>query len=165
MNLSDQLLDILQEVYPQLKQISEADAKHVSAPGKWSKIQVLGHLVDSAINNIARVIRAQQTDDLIIEPYAQEHWVLAQDYANANWEHIRALFLSLNHQFARVIVQIPDHIMYMPREKHNLTPPFYTEWPTDGIPTLDFWISDYICHMENHLRQILPDYEPSMLDY
>lgn len=165
MNLSDQLLDILQNAYPQLKAIPDHEAKVIPGPGKWSKIQILGHLVDSALNNINRVVRAQQTDDFMIEPYAQEHWVIAQDYANASWEHIRALFLSLNHQFARIIAQMPDHIMYMPREKHNLTPPFYTELPADGIPTLDFWITDYICHMENHLRQILPEYQPALLDY
>ena len=41
----------------------EASLKSISA-GKWSRKQVLGHLIDSASNNHQRFVRAQEGDEL-----------------------------------------------------------------------------------------------------
>ena len=39
--------------------VDGAAMRHVPAPGKWSKVQILGHLCDSAANNHQRIVRAQ----------------------------------------------------------------------------------------------------------
>lgn len=163
MNQSTTLKNILDSVRPQLDTISESKAHEPLAPRKWSPIQTIGHLCDSAINNIGRVIRAQKTDHLIFEGYEQEFWVEANDYQNGDWPSVRALFLQLNFRMAEIAKNIPEEILNLPRHKHNLTPPSYAQWDPKEAPTLDFWIEDYIGHLENHLKQVLPDYEPVVL--
>ncbi|MEL6923239.1 MAG: DinB family protein, partial [Bacteroidota bacterium] len=51
--------------YPQLLEIAEAQYQQFPAPGKWSALQIMGHLVDSAANNHQRFVRAQFQDNLV----------------------------------------------------------------------------------------------------
>lgn len=164
MNQKSTLKDILKSIRPQLEAISDNQAHEPLASGKWSPIQIIGHLCDSAINNIGRIIRAQKTDHLIFEGYDQEFWVEANDYQNGDWSSIRELFLQLNSRMAEMIENIPEDVLYLPRNKHGLTPPSYAHRNPDEAPTLHFWIEDYIGHLENHLKQVLSAYEPVVLN-
>jgi hypothetical protein len=47
------------KVADRLRQIQDAEASNRPAPGKWSKKEILGHLVDSAANNHQRFVRLQ----------------------------------------------------------------------------------------------------------
>ncbi len=76
------LEQIIVEVRPQLLGFSEQEVQSKPAPDKWNKKQILGHLVDSGLNNIGRFIRAQKSEDLIFDGYDQEFWVEAQGYEN-----------------------------------------------------------------------------------
>ncbi len=42
---------ILREFSPRLRKLSDAQAGIKPSPGKWSKKEILGHLIDSASNN------------------------------------------------------------------------------------------------------------------
>ena len=57
--LSERLAVVLREAMPWLLTISEAEASVPEREGKWSAKQVIGHLTDSAVNNLARIIRMQ----------------------------------------------------------------------------------------------------------
>ena len=59
---------------------SDIEAATRPAPGKWSRKEIIGHLIDSASNNHGRFVRAQLQDDLIFAGYDQEEWVRAQRY-------------------------------------------------------------------------------------
>jgi len=48
-------------------------------PGKWSKKEILGHLVDSAQNNIRRFVVAQY-ETLPTIRYDQDQWVKLAGY-------------------------------------------------------------------------------------
>ena len=50
---------LCEEIPVLLSIIPEQDFTHKSAPEKWSKKEILGHLIDSATNNHQRFIRAQ----------------------------------------------------------------------------------------------------------
>ena len=50
-------------------------------PGKWSRKEIVGHLIDSASNNHQRFVRAQDSDDLICPTYDQDAFVRVQRYA------------------------------------------------------------------------------------
>ena len=63
---------------PRLETICDADAALPRAPGKWSRKEIIGHLIDSASNNHDRFVRAQFTDDLVCDSYDQDAWVRAQ---------------------------------------------------------------------------------------
>ena len=44
---------------------SDSEAGRPPAPGKWSKKEIVGHLIDSAANNHSRFVRAQLQEDLV----------------------------------------------------------------------------------------------------
>lgn len=60
---------------PGLRAIRDEQPSYAPAPGRWCPKEIIGHLLDPANNNLARFIRFQSTDDLLLEPYAQEEWV------------------------------------------------------------------------------------------
>lgn len=53
----EKLHTILREVPGRLEEISESESERRPAPGKWSKKEILGHLVDSAANYHQRFVR------------------------------------------------------------------------------------------------------------
>ena len=55
----DDFKSTLDHALVQLGKITDSDSQKVVSPEKWSKKQVLGHLIDSATNNHQRFIRAQ----------------------------------------------------------------------------------------------------------
>ena len=73
--LSERLETVLRGAMPWLLTISEAEASVPEREAKWSAKQVIGHLTDSAVNNLRRIVL------LLIEPgqklpgYAQMEWV------------------------------------------------------------------------------------------
>jgi hypothetical protein len=52
-----------------LRQIKDTEASVRPAPGKWSKKEILGHLIDSAANNHQRFVRLQLTSRLDLPGY------------------------------------------------------------------------------------------------
>jgi hypothetical protein len=50
--LSERLAGVLRDAMPWLVTVSEAEASVPEREGKWSAKQVIGHLIDSAVNNL-----------------------------------------------------------------------------------------------------------------
>jgi hypothetical protein len=63
-----------------------AEDRTARAPGaeKWSARQVIGHLIDSACNNLRRFVINQDdsVNELIIDGYDQNSWVERNRYAD-----------------------------------------------------------------------------------
>lgn len=135
---------LLADVPKRFVELDEEAASLRPLPEKWSKKEIIGHLCDSAINNLQRFIRAQfEPKPFALTPYAQNEWVLAQRYADIPTEELLALWVSLNTQIVRVISGIMEeqqaYLCVVGDE-----PPF----------TLGWLIEDYVVHMEHHLKQI-----------
>jgi hypothetical protein len=63
--------------------LSEKELSLKPAPGKWSLKEIIGHLVDSAQNNIRRFVTVQyQTNPHVV--YGQDTWVSVQSYQHYN---------------------------------------------------------------------------------
>ena len=135
------LLDVTPE---QLAQITEAASAKPGAPGKWSKKQILGHLIDSASNNHQRFVRAQLGSPLHFPAYAQELWVNAQNCQGESWQNLIACWTSYNRHLLHVMRHIPA-------DKLGNACVIGDDPPV----TLEFLIQDYVRHMELHLRQVL----------
>jgi len=133
-------------------------------PGKWSPIEILGHLVDSASNNHGRFVRAAGGAPLRFPGYDQEVWVQAQDYASADWSEVLELWSALNLHIARVVDRFPPELMERTTTDHAF---HRIAWEVveEGQPTsLSYFVRDYVNHLKHHLRQIDPELadEPRM---
>ena len=145
-----------------LLSVSEAESERRPAPGKWSPREVIGHLIDSASNNHQRFVRAQFQDDLVFPGYAQEEWVAVQRYQEVSWAELVALWRLFNLHLGRVMAAVPERTRLAVRRRHNLHKIAWQTVPEDQPTTLDYFMRDYVGHLENHLRQVLgPRWNPS----
>src|SRR5205085_12042717 len=87
---------ILEAAPLELSRFSDAEASAASAPGHWSRKEILGHLLDSAANNHHRFVRAQYQGELTMPAYVQEKWVLTQDYQGRPWNDLVLFWTAYN---------------------------------------------------------------------
>ena len=105
------LEELLKTVPQRLADIPEDDAARKPAPDRWSKKEILGHLIDSAANNHQRFVRAQLTPRLEFPNYEQEFWVAAQSYATEPWPDLVNLWLLLNRHLLHVVKSMPASVL------------------------------------------------------
>ncbi len=139
---------------PKLGAITDHDASLPRAPGKWSRKEIVGHLIDSASNNHQRFVRAQFTNDLVFPGYDQDAWVSVQQYGIAPWSSLVTLVAEFNLHLARVIESIPSDVRTRARMRHNLHEIAFTQIPASAPATLEYFMGDYVVHLEHHLAQI-----------
>ena len=149
------LREAIERAEPLLRGIPEEAASQRPAPGKWSPKQIIGHLIDSAANNHQRFVRAALQEDLVFPGYAQEDWVNLQRYDHAAWPALLALWLAYNRHIATVMTAVPDSARLKVRARHNLDEIATYAPKTADDATLDYFMLDYVDHLELHLRQIL----------
>lgn len=140
---------------PRLTAISDEASAGRRAPGKWSPREVVGHLVDSASNNHQRFLRAREQDDLVFPGYAQDAWVEAQRYHDAPWRELVELWALFNRHLARVMAATPAEVRERPHARHNLHQIAWRAVPAGQPASLDYFMADYVAHLEHHLRQVL----------
>ncbi|HKH91567.1 MAG TPA: DinB family protein [Gemmatimonadaceae bacterium] len=125
------------------------------APGKWSPREIIGHLVDSASNNHQRFVRMRERNDLVVEGYEQDAWVAAQHYQEAPWNELVMLWMTYNRHLARLMAATPPDDRERLRTNHNLHLRAFRPVPSDRPVTLEYFMNDYVDHLEHHLLQIL----------
>lgn len=140
---------------PLLAALPGAETGRHPAPGKWSPREVIGHMIDSASNNHQRFVRAASQDDLVFPGYEQDRWVELQDYQNASWRDLISLWATFNIHIARVMAAIPESARSRRRPRHNLDQIAWQAVPATEPATLEYFMTDYVAHLEHHLRQVL----------
>ena len=157
---SARLRVVIAAVEPVLLAMSDARTARRPAPGKWSPREIVGHLIDSAGNNHQRFVRAAMQEDLIFPGYEQDRWVELQDYQEAPWRELVTLWATFNRHLARVMAAVPEDVRARPRQRHNLYQIASRGVPASEPATLDYFMSDYVFHLEHHVAQILgPSWE------
>ena len=117
------------------------------APDKWSRKEILGHLTDSAINNLKRFTDAQFVNEFYqIQSYNQDKLVLVNQYQHVPMAHLLSLWSSLNTQIIYVVEAIPASVLN--------TPVRFTNEDATG-QTLGWLFDDYVAHLEHHLKTLL----------
>jgi hypothetical protein len=128
---------------PLLTRIPPEEFSYKPSPGRWSKKQIIGHLVDSASNNHHRFIRARIEDEPMIR-YNQDQWNDLTRYNELNASDVINIWTSYNKLLAHVIRGMSSEDL----ERKCFT--------GDATPlTLQFIIQDYVVHLEHHLRQVV----------
>jgi hypothetical protein len=139
----NRLEELIVSVRGDYEQLPENELLRFPAPGKWSKKQILGHLIDSAVNNLKRFTDAQVLDQpYIVVGYRQDDLVALNHYQELPLHHLLDLWQSLNRQIVFVVRSIPaEKLSYPVQPGYNQT----------GTQTLAWLIGDYVAHMQHHL--------------
>ena len=137
-----------------LKNIREEDSVLKSVPGKWSSKEILGHLIDSSINNIKRIVNGQIQDSLVFDGYNQNEWVRIQNYQNQDWNFIIDLWKLNNLHLIRTVMEIPHDVLTKNFSKHNFDKILMENYLVDNPVNLEQLIRDYLKHIKHHLKQI-----------
>lgn len=137
---------LLSMALPLLHSISESESSTRPTPDKWSKKEILGHLIDSASNNHQRFVLAQLSSEIRLPEYEQDRWVRAQSYQTESWENIVELWKSFNlhllHVAGKIAVDRTNSLCIIGESE---------------AVTLEFLFGGYVHHVKHHLQQILTD--------
>lgn len=149
------LKSIVERASGQFLEIPDDAAGVRPHPNKWSPKEIVGHLIDSASNNHQRFLRAQFQADLVFPGYAQESWVEAQCYAETPWAELVELWRAFNLHIVRVMAAAPESLRMRSVDSHNFDEIAWQTVPRDRPTTLDYFMEDYVDHLEHHVRQVL----------
>ncbi len=136
-----QLELILIDYTPQLLQRDPENFSFKPLPEKWSSKELLGHLVDSAQNNIRRFIMAQYEDKPYIV-YDQEKWVVAANYQDYPLDDLINLWVLVNKHVVIILKHLPEGAAAK-------------EVQTQELHSVEWLAVDYNKHLLHHLHQIL----------
>ncbi len=148
-NAVSELAEALDSGIDAMKDFSEERAEHARAVGKWTPKELLGHLIDSAMNNHQRFVRAQipahlNNGVLEIDGYEQNDWVAVNHYSTRDWGELLEFWDAVNTH----ILHVMDNVDAGRLQTHIKI--------SGGDPiTLEALMIDYVGHLKHHLAQIL----------
>jgi DinB superfamily len=141
-----ELIEIIELYAQKFNQLPEQDFSAKPNPTKWSKKEVVGHLIDSAHNNLRRFIVGQyEVEPKII--YEQEIWVKSNNYLEAKREDIIQFWKLMNQQICAVLSSMP---------KENYSRLCNTGRDTPNLRTIEWLADDYVKHLKHHINQVIP---------
>jgi hypothetical protein len=141
-NVTAELSALITEYTAKFSAISDSEFSNKPMPAKWSKKEVVGHLIDSGQNNLRRFIVAQyeQAPHIV---YDQDFWVQANGYQRMKKEEVIMLWKLINERICEVLKSMPESN-------------YVKESNTGQLHTLQWLAEDYVRHMKHHLNQVIP---------
>lgn len=116
----------------------------VKISGKWSKKEILGHLVDSAIHNLIRFTEINYLEKPYHHrPYSQNDLVNLNQYQTMDSNELVQLWLSLNKQIIRIFKSVDEKAL-----------DYQIIINDESVIDLKFMMTDYVEHLEYHILQI-----------
>ena len=143
--LAAQLAELVNNSAVLIKNIPEDEFSKKPRPEKWSKKEILGHLLDSAFNNHRRFVSGQ-TETIPKIFYHQNEWVDLQNYQAIPKGILIQLWWMMNIHIAHVLEMMPEENYF--RECN-------TGKGDAELHTLHWLAEDYMKHLKHHLQQIL----------
>ncbi len=143
----EELEQIVETYSKKIAAISEEEFSAKPQPDKWSKKEVLGHLIDSAHNNARRFIVGQYDAAPPRIVYDQDQWVSLNNYQQTDGKEIIALWALANKRIVSILKKMPASAYSKQADTGKSTP---------SLHTLEFLAVDYVKHLKHHLNQIIP---------
>lgn len=143
MTLTDLFSTQIETAAGEFRAISETVGSEPHRIDGWTRKELLGHLLDSALHNHMRFGLAMIQGDLHYPNYDQEAWVRVHNHAAIEWRELVDYWCAANRRLARLVAQMqPAHFEI---ECHiGANPPM----------TLRALAEDYLQHMRHHIGQI-----------
>lgn len=141
----DNLEELINQISVYQKRTSEHEMSKKMSHEKWSKKEILGHLVDSGINNLQRFTEIQfEEKPFRFERYNQVELVKANKYQDAEINEILDLLKAINKRIIDIIKHQTDKTLnYEIRNSEN------------EKFDLKYLIEDYVKHFKHHTNQII----------
>jgi len=145
---SNELHQLIRNWEPRLLSLSDDVISNRKNSQNRTIRQITGHLVDSASNNLHRIVHLQyQPSPLIFPDYANlgnnDRWIAIQNYQHENWSNLVMLWkynnLHLLHVIGNVNPEKLDHVWITALKKEV---------------SLRNMINDYLRHFRLHLDEI-----------
>ena len=141
--------DTLQQLNNAIDSFLKTDLQSINwdykpAAEKWSKKEVIGHLIDSAQINLQRFVRCTYEENFKLV-YEQVEWVNAQHYQSVEINELLSLWRSLNLQIIRVLKNYPQSRLQAQCDNGKITESFHT---------VEWLAKDYVVHLKHHLGQV-----------
>lgn len=159
------LNQIVFKVNDVIEGMSELEMDSKRDENKWSKKEILGHLIDSAYNNHQRFLSAQGKDNLIFSGYDQELWVKQNQYQERDKEEILITWEIVHNHLEHTIRAISVEIMLRQTSDHNFDSICMKPLQIGELTSLSYLIWDYLFHLEHHLTQIVPGYQKILPEF
>jgi hypothetical protein len=142
-NKLDALLIVIEEY---ISKTSAVELNHKASPENWSKKQIIGHLIDSGINNMQRFTSVLiEKEPFRIRPMHQVELVEVNEYQHAEIEELLAFLISIN-------IRIKNLMLLQNAETLSTKIELYTKGNTSDLRYL---MEDYVAHFEQHINQII----------
>ena len=142
----DRLQEHFNTVPSKFLKYPEDELRRKPAPDKWSKKELLGHLIDSATNNHHRFIKAQfEKDPFILTPYEQEEWNRIQKYNEVDTKYLVEFWRMYNLHIIQLISNFPEEKLKIKCKSTD---------EREDAENILLLIIDYVDHMDHHLKQI-----------
>lgn len=133
----------ISSTYERLANLSEEQSERPFRPGGWSRKEVLGHLIDSALNNHQRFVRAAIEGSYQGPSYQENEWVRIHGYKEMPWNVLLQHWRAQNELLCEVVERIPEDRLETSCCVGNHAP-----------VTLHFLIADYLTHLDHHVDRI-----------
>src|SRR5689334_22217076 len=87
---------------------SEAEGEQRPSPERWTRKEVVGHLIEKASNNHQRFVRGQLAPGQDFPGYEQGQWVRIQGYRSARWPDLIDLWRAYNTHLLHVVERMTE---------------------------------------------------------
>ncbi|MBK7872773.1 MAG: DinB family protein [Saprospiraceae bacterium] len=152
-HITTELRELIEQYSIHFQGLSQEELMHKPSPERWSKKELIGHLCDSAQNNIQRFIRGQYYAEPPQIVYHQDEWVELAHYQEYDAWQLINFWATLNLHLCWIL--------------DNMNPENYSKICNTGqdeaeLHSLEWLAADYVNHMKHHLKQITDqDYQAS----
>lgn len=113
-------------------------------PEKWSKKEIIGHLIDSAVHNLVRFTEINYLEKPYRHrPYNQIDLVNLNQYQTMDIKDLTQLWFSINSQIIRIMKSVDEKAL-----------DYKIILSDESMIDLRFLMTDYVDHLEHHIKQL-----------